>query len=83
MPWKQVDAMTGRRQFVLDARQRLVTFTSVAQRPGECEPRARGGVRGLRGDRRGGMGPVLKLARFHEPLRRIEDAQGRLARKRV
>jgi putative transposase len=25
----------------------------------------------------------MKLGRFHEPLRRIEDAQGRLARKRV
>lgn len=25
----------------------------------------------------------LRLGRFHEPLRRIEDAQGRLARKRV
>ena len=28
------------------------------------------------------LGP-MKLSRFHEPLRRIEDAQGRLARKRV
>jgi hypothetical protein len=25
----------------------------------------------------------VKLGRFHEPLRRIEDEQGRLARKRV
>jgi hypothetical protein len=25
----------------------------------------------------------MKLGRFHEPLRRIEDDQGRLARKRV
>jgi putative transposase len=25
----------------------------------------------------------LKLGRFHEPLRRIEDVQGRLARRRV
>lgn len=25
----------------------------------------------------------MKLGRFHEPLRRIEDVQGRLARKRV
>ena len=26
MPWRQVDAMTERRQFIVDARQRLVPF---------------------------------------------------------
>jgi transposase InsO family protein len=29
MPWRQVDAMTERRQFIVDARQRLVTFTDL------------------------------------------------------
>src|SRR5437763_16906494 len=29
MPWRQVDAMTERRQFIRDARQRLVTFTEL------------------------------------------------------
>lgn len=29
MPWRQVDAMTERRQFIRDARQRLVTFTDL------------------------------------------------------
>jgi Domain of unknown function (DUF4395)/leucine-zipper of insertion element IS481 len=29
MPWRQVDAMTERRQFVMDARQRLMTFTDL------------------------------------------------------
>ena len=29
MPWRQVDAMMERRQFLVDARQRLVTFTDL------------------------------------------------------
>ena len=29
MPWRQVDAMTERRQFIVDARQRLVTFADL------------------------------------------------------
>lgn len=29
MPWRQVDAMTERFQFIRDARQRLVTFTDL------------------------------------------------------
>lgn len=29
MPWRQVDAMTTRRQFIVDARQRSVTFTDL------------------------------------------------------
>jgi len=29
MPWRQVNTMRERRQFIVDARQRLVTFTDL------------------------------------------------------
>jgi hypothetical protein len=30
MPWRQMDAMTERFQFIRDARRRLVTFTELS-----------------------------------------------------
>lgn len=46
MPWRQVDAMTERRQFIVDARQRLATFTDLCALMASVELPATSGCTG-------------------------------------
>ena len=82
MPWRQVEVMRERFQFVRDARRRLVSFTELCAMYGISRPI---GYKWLHRAERSGMDYLEELSRrpLSCPHATPPELTARLARKRV